>query len=90
MLLKAKKDIVARKFGDKYILVAMGDLSDELHSLITINSTGEFIFSKLKDSVEYEDLLNSICDNYEIDRATAKADLDVFLEKARQAGILDE
>ena len=89
-MLKAKNELMVRKFADKYIIVAIGDMSDEMHSLITINSTGLFIFEQLQKGIEYKDLLNSIVKNYDIDENTAKTDLDAFLQKAKQAGILDE
>ena len=89
-MLKAKDELMVRKFADKYIIVAIGDMSDEMHSLITINSTGLFIFEQLQKGIAYEELLKSIVENYDIDEATAKTDLDAFLQKAKQAGILDE
>lgn len=89
-MLKAKDGFLVRSFGDKHIVVAIGDLADDFHSLITLNETGVFIFKKLETGIEYSELLNSITDTYKTDKTTAKNDLDEFLQKVKEAGLLYE
>ena len=90
MIIKQKEGILARKFGDKFILVAVGDTADEFHSLITVNETGYFIWNELKDGISYDDLLKHITNTYEIDTQTAEKDLTEFLNSARDAGLIYE
>lgn len=89
-MIKTKDGFLVRKFGDKHIVVAIGDLADEFHSLITLNETGSFIFKKLENGIEYSELLNSITETFAVDETTAKNDLDVFLNKVKKAGLLYE
>ena len=89
-LIKAKDGLMVRNFGDKYIVVAVGKMADDLHSLITLNSSGLFIWEKLQQGIEYDDLLNDMLIEYDIDRETAKTDLDAFLNNARDAKLLNE
>lgn len=89
-MIKSKEGLMVRKFGEKYIVVAVGKMADDLHSLITMNSSGLFIWKQLESGAEYDSLLNSLLNEYEIDADTARSDLDSFLNNARNAGLLDE
>ena len=89
-MIKTKEGLMVRAFGDKYIVVAVGKLADDLHSLITLNSSGLFLWNQLEKGTDYDTLLKSMLDEYDIDADTAKNDLDIFLDKARKADLLDE
>ena len=89
-MIKTKDGFLVREFGGKHIVVAIGEMADEFHSLITLNETGYFIFKKLENGIEYNELLNSVTETYAVDETTAKNDLDEFLDKVKKAGLLYE
>ena len=46
--------------------------------------------ARLANDCTKEELLEKILSRYEIDEATASADLDEFIGKAKQIGIIEE
>lgn len=87
--MKVKNDYLLRQFGDDYIVVAVGEDSEDFNKLITLNSVGAFIFKALSADISRDELVTKVVDQYEIDRATAERDCDVFIKKLDDAGLLD-
>ncbi len=88
--MKRKDGFMLRQFGDDYIVVAVGDGAEDFNKLITLNSVGEFIYRELETDKTREELVKAVTDRYEVDRALAEKDIDVFLENLSKAGLLDE
>lgn len=88
-MIKSKEGLLVRKFGEKYIIVAIDDMADELHSLITLNETGLFLWNMIEKGTDYDSMLSTMLETYEVDRATAEADIKAFVEKAIEAGLID-
>ena len=88
--MKRKDGFMLRQFGDDYIVVAVGDGAEDFNKLITLNSVGEFIYRELETDKTREELVKAVTDRYEVDRALAENDIDVFLENLSKAGLLDE
>lgn len=88
--MKIKNGFVLRKFADKIVAVADDDMADYCNSFIKMNSTGKFVWNLLQNDVEYDFVITSLCNTYDIDEATARADFDEFLTKVRKAGLLNE
>ena len=87
--MKIKDGFLLRQFGEDSIVVAVGEGSEDFNKLITLNSVGAFIFEKLRAGITREELVESVIDRYDIDEETAKRDTDIFIEKLKEAGLLD-
>ena len=88
--MKLKSEFVLRKFSDKFIAVSVNDSADDNNVLISMNSSGAFVFELLQNEITYDEVINRLTDKYDIDISTANADFDEFLENVRKAGMLDE
>jgi len=88
-MIKSKEGLLVRKFGEKYIIVAIDDMADELHSLITLNETGLFLWNMIEKGTDFDSMLSSMLETYDVDSATAEADIKAFVEKANEAGLID-
>lgn len=88
--MKIKKGYLLREIAGSYIVVPVGERVIDFKGIMTLNDTGNFIWKCLSDDVSYNQLLTSILDEYEIDEATAKSDLDEFLKLAHEGGVLEE
>ncbi|NBJ14682.1 MAG: PqqD family protein [Dehalobacter sp. 4CP] len=88
--MKIKEGYLVRKIADCYIVVPVGERVIEFKGIMTLNDTGNFIWRGLTEDISYNQLLASILDEYEIDEVTAKADLDDFIQSARESGVLEE
>lgn len=70
-------------------LVPLGSRTMDVRKMLDLNKTALFIVNTLKErECTREELLMLILDKYEIDEKTAAADLDEFLDKTVQAGIV--
>ena len=87
--MKIKEGFLLRSFAEEHIVVAVGEGSEDFNKLITLNDVGAFIFKKLSDDLTRDELVAKVVDNYEIDRKTAERDTDIFIEKLKEAGLLD-
>ena len=88
--MKIKQGFVLRKFQDQWLAIATDDLPTLQNALVTLNKTGAFVWQCLQQETSYDTLLERITDQYDVDTATARADLDRFIEIARKAGLLEE
>ena len=70
------------------VVVAVGT-GDEFNGMITLNDSGELLWSSLSVGAEIEDLTALLVAEYGIDEATAKADAEEFVEKIKGAGFLE-
>lgn len=86
--MKINKEFILREIAGEYILVPIGDAPLSFNGLITVNDVGAFIWNNIEKSSSEEELLNLILDEYDVDKGSAKEDLDEFLGKLREAEII--
>lgn len=82
-----KKQLVKRNIAGDVILVPVGDSSLTLKGLITLNETAEFIWD-MADAADAAELAAAMCEEYDIDAATAKNDVDEILAQFRELEII--
>ena len=87
-MIKSKDGLLVRMFGEKYIIVAIDDMADEMHSLITLNETGLFLWKMIENGTSMEAMIAAMLDSYDVDEKTAENDIKAFIEKASQSGLL--
>lgn len=83
-----KKQLVKRNIAGDVILVPVGDSSLTLKGLITLNETAEFIWDRLADTADAAELAAAMCEENDIDAATAKNDVDEILAQFRELEII--
>ena len=88
--MKINDGFMLRNVAGKNIVVAVGEASMDFDGLISLNETGAFLWKILEDGADYETLLNKLLDEYDIDEATAKRDIDAFIKIASDEGFLSE
>lgn len=88
--MKIKSGFIMRKINDVNVVVPVGAAAEGFSAMITLNGSGAFLWGLLEKDVTEEQLLSAMLERYDIDEATARRDIDVFLTKARNEGILEE
>ena len=83
--MKIKEDFVLRKVADSYVVVPVNKLTLDFN----LNETGAFLFEKLQNDCEKADLLKAMLDEYEVSEEKASADIDTFIQKLREADVLE-
>ena len=87
--MKIKNGFVVRSIAGESVVVALGEASKNFNGIIKLNDTGRFIWDKLSQGTEMEELVEAILSEYEIDRETAEADARVFVDTLMGANIIE-
>lgn len=86
--MKMKDGFVLRKIANQHMAVPVGSRAKELHGLIGLNETGAFIWERLSKNQMPEEIVKELCEEYEVEEASATASVQRFLEKLQAEGIL--
>lgn len=79
-----------RQTAGRNIVVAIGKASEEFNGLITLNETGAFLWKLLQNGTDYDSMLKALLDEYEVGEADARAGIDSFLDKVKEANLIEE
>ena len=86
--MKIKQGYTLRGIADSFVVVPTED-DLALDGMVTLNESGAFLFNKMQEETTKEELLADIMSEYKIDEATAKADIEIFLERLQKTGIVE-
>lgn len=86
--MKIKKELLKRQVGGESFLVPLGKTVYDSNGLFVLTELGDFIWDLLPEAESEEQILSRILEEYEVDEATAKADLTEFIEKLRKMEII--
>lgn len=81
---------VVRQIAGETIAIPAGTAARELSGLLALNGSGQFLFELLQTEQTEDSLVKAMLDTYEIDEATARADVVEFVEILRSSGVLAE
>ena len=87
--MKIKEGFIKKNIGGVEVVVAVGEASVGFNSMITINSTGAFLWSLLENDISVEELTAAMLEKYDVDEVKAKQDVEAFVAKAKNAGIIE-
>ena len=84
--MKIKEGYLLREVAGSNI-IGEGELN--FSGVITLNDVGAFFWRNLEKGCTKEELLDSLLAEYEIDKETASSDIDEFVGKLKEAGLLE-
>lgn len=87
--MKNKEDFILRKVADSYVVVPVNKMTLDFNGIINLNETGAFLFELLQKGAERDELVDKMLEEYDVDREKAEADIDVFIQKVRDADVLE-
>lgn len=86
--MKIKDGYILREVAGNSVVVAVGKAALDFNGLITLNSSGVFIWRLLEKETGQDELLTAMLDKYEIDEATAENDITEFIDKLKGADLI--
>lgn len=87
--MKIKNGYITRPMGDMHIVVDV-DADVDFNGLITLNSSGLFIWDMLQNEISFDELLMALCEKYDAPKDVLKADLEEFIKKAEEADLMEK
>ena len=87
--MRINKEFVLREIAGEYIIIPVGATVQEFNGLITVNEIGSMLWNKLQEEISLEELISCVTEEYEVEKEVAQSDIEEFLQKLEQAGILN-
>ena len=88
--MKIKEGFVLRNVVDEFIVMPTGDNIAKFEGAVVLNEVSAFVFKQLEKLVSRDHILAAMLAEYDVDEATAAADLDALLEKFAEMGVLEK
>ena len=85
--MKLKDGFLLREIAGRIVAVPVGD-SLNLNLMISLNSTGRFLWERLKTGASAQELKDALMEAYDVSREQAQTDVDMFIEKLMENGFL--
>ena len=86
--MQIKKELIKREIAGDVILVPVGQAVVESNGLFVLNELGGFLWDLLPCAQNTQELTAAVLEAYEVDEATAKADIEEFLQQLRELNII--
>ena len=87
--MKIKKNFILREIAGTYLVVAVGDAVKNFNAVINLNETGALLWKALEKGAEEEQLVELIVKEYEVEGETAREDVLAFIQRLKEANLLD-
>ena len=81
---------IIRQIAGENVAIPSGASAQLLSGLAALNGSAKLLFELLQTEQSADTLVRAITDTYEVDPATAKADVEEFLELLRENRLLIE
>lgn len=88
--MKLKKGLILHDVGTEHMAVAVGEASKEFNGLIRNNETAHFIFQLLLKDITMDEIVKSLCQQYDAPKDVIRQDAEELIAKLRKEGLLDE
>ena len=85
--MKLKNGFVLREVAGEVVVIPSGDDLD-LNMMITLNDTGRFLWEKLENGAEEDQLVQDLLKAYDVDQATAQQAVDAFVARLKELDFL--
>lgn len=88
--MRIKDGFVKQQVGDVTIVVAIGELGKEFHSMIQLNHTAADIWDWLAQGISGEDVAKLLAEKYSIELSKAQKDAGKIIDKMISAGVVED
>ena len=86
--MKVSKEFVLREIAGDYINIPTGKTVLEFNGLITVNEVGVSLWKMLQEEATFEELVKGVLDEYDVEEAVARKDIQEFLDRLIKGGII--
>ncbi|MBP3451668.1 MAG: PqqD family protein [Agathobacter sp.] len=86
--MKVSKEFVLREIAGDYIIIPTGKTVLEFNGLITVNEVGVSLWKMLQEEATFEELVKGVLDEYDVEEAVARKDIQEFLDRLIEGGII--
>ena len=88
--MKRNSDFLLREVAGTVVVVPVGEAAVSFSGMITMNSTGSFLWEQLEKEQTVETLTAALLENYEVTSEKAREDVEAFVAKLIPVGAILE
>ena len=88
--MKRKNDFMMQNIGGERLLVPLGARVVDMNGLVTMNETAAFLWEMLEQDRTAEEMAADMAGRFEVNGATALADVSHFTEELSGMGLLEK
>ena len=88
--MKIKDGLFLCTVGDSSVVLANGQSDMQIHGLTTLNATGAFIWNRIEQHDDEAAVIEALMREFDVDRATAEADVRAFIAMLRKADFIED
>lgn len=88
MKVRVDSGFVLREIAGDYVIIPTGKIVLTFNGLITVNEVGVAIWNMLQNEVTFEEIVKGILEEYDVEEAVARQDVEEFLKKLEENSIL--
>lgn len=86
--MRIDKEFILREIAGDYIIIPAGKTVLDFNGLITVNEVGVSLWNMLQNEVTFEELVQGILDEYDVEESVAREDVQEFLAALTDVGII--
>ena len=87
--MKINKNFVLRQVAGAWMVLPLGSATLDFNGMLTFNESGALLWRALEQGADRDTLADVLTAEYDVDRATALEDAEVFLNTLASAGCIE-
>lgn len=87
--MKIKEGFILRKIANNDMVVPIGNNIADFNGIISLNESAAFLWKRLKEGAELQQLAETLTKEYNINREQAEVDAEDFIERLQKAELLE-
>lgn len=87
--MRIKQGFVMRDVAGQAVAIATGEASKSFHGMVKLNGTGVDIWRGVEEGLDEAAIADRIAAKYEVDPDRARQDVDAFIARMREAGLVE-
>lgn len=88
--MRIKSDFALRQVAGTWVVLPFGSEIVNFNGMLKLNESSALLWKELERGADRQSLVSALTSEYDVDVATAAADVDAFLKKLEQIGCLTE
>lgn len=88
--MKIKSGFAKRAIAGSNIVVPVGRKNAEFNGMITLNDSASFFWDCFCQDITMDEAVKMVTDEYEVDEARARRDIEDFVKMLRDNDLIDE
>ena len=87
--MKRKDDFAIANVDGEWLMVPLGAQVMDMNGIVILNDTGACVWNLLAEERTTDELAAAVAAEFEVDAATARRDVQAFLDEIARLGIIE-